>query len=91
MSDLNELIAEAELGEEARRFLDSDLGRCILGIAEQEIVKCEKELGRIDPKDIDGITRLQREIRLYENFPNWLVELLHNGENALSIYQQEKK
>ena len=91
MSDINALIAEAELGEEARKFLDSQLGKCVLGIAEQQVMLAEKALGKTDPDDKKKIVALQQRIELYEKFPTWLAELLHDGENAISIYKQEKQ
>lgn len=86
----NELIAEAELGEEARKFLDSDLGRCLLGMAEQEATLAEKALGKIDPKDEAGIVALQRKVQVAEWFEDWLRELVDRGNAALEIFKQQK-
>ena len=89
MNKLDELIAEAELGEESRNFLNGNLGKCILGIAEQQVRQAQIALGEVDPDDKKTIVSLQNEIKLGERFPSWLVELLKNGENAMSIYKQE--
>lgn len=82
-----ELIAAAEIGDEARRFIESDLGRCILGMAKQEVSAAEKALGKIDPKDTEGIIKLQRVVWLGEQFEQWLLELLDRGENALEVFK----
>ena len=88
---LDDLIAEAELGDEAKKFKESDLGRCILGIAEQEAMLSEKALGKIDPEDIDGIVKLQRQIQVAEWFQQWLDELIDKGESALEVWKEQEK
>ena len=90
MSDnLDHLIAAAELGEESRKFLESDLGRCILGMAAQEASIAEKKLSTVDPTDSKTITALQNEVWRANSFEQWLVELLDEGEAAMNVFKQQ--
>lgn len=88
MTDYGELIAEAELGDAAKKFIESDLGKCLVGMAAQEVMSAEKALGKIDPKDESGIVKLQNSVWLGEHFQQWLVELIDNGESAIEVFKQ---
>ena len=88
--DIEGLLAEAQIGDEVRKFLASDAGRTLLGIAQQEATAAEKALGRVNPEDAKEIIRLQRVIWNAENFESWLMELISNGDNALNIYRQQR-
>jgi hypothetical protein len=86
----DELVAAAELGDEAKRFLESDLGRCILGMAEQEVQLAQAALAEVDPTDTEGIRKLQNHAKLYRQFNDWLKELLDKGEAALQAFIQQR-
>lgn len=87
-----ELIAAAEIGQEAKLFMESDLGKVILGIAEQEIALAQEALEEISPTDAEGIRQLQSQAKMGRNFVQWLQELFNKGENALDVFiQQERK
>lgn len=90
-TDTNELIAAAEIGDQARAFLESELGKCILGMAEQEVLAAQEQLGTISPVDEKGITALQNKIFRAKSFEAWLQELLADGENALSVFRQTQE
>ena len=83
----DELIAEAELGEEARSFLESDLGKCILGMAKQEVALAQEALETVSPLDSESIMELQQRAKLYRNFEQWLNELLDKGQTALEVFR----
>ena len=84
------LIAEAELGEEARKFWESDVGRALKGMAEQEARSAEIALGKINPKDEAGIVALQRRIQCAEWFHEWITELISRGDDAITTFIQQK-
>jgi hypothetical protein len=86
----DELIAEAELGDEAKRFLESDLWRCLNGMAEQEVAIAREALESVDPTDAAKIRELQNHAKLFRTFETWVKELLHRGNNALEIFKQER-
>ena len=86
-----ELIAEAEIGEEARAFLQSELGRCLVGMAQQDAEEAREALATVDPTDIPNIRRLQNQALLGRRFEQYLAELVQRGNNALAIFKQQRE
>lgn len=89
MSDA--LIAAAEIGEEARLFLESDLGKYIIGVSRQEAQLALEKLAEIDPSQVEEVRKTQNEVRIAKMFEQWLVEALHDGEQAMLIFKQQKE
>jgi hypothetical protein len=87
---LDGLSAEIEVGEEAKRFLESDLGRCIVGIVDQRITDAHTQLEEINPEDTTGVLRLQESIKLSRDFTQWLNQLVTDGEQALLTWAQHR-
>lgn len=87
----DELIAVAEIGEEARNFLKSDLCRTMLGLADQQITLAQEALEGADCTDSEAIRKLQNEARLGRQFSAWLNDLVQDGDNAMQIFQQQKE
>ena len=85
----DELIAAAELGDEARRFLESDLGKCLLGMAQQEVMLAQEALETVSPYDQEAVRALQNQAKLGRHFEQWLLELLDKGESALEVFKQQ--
>lgn len=76
------LFAEAMLGEEAIRFLDSDLGRVLRGYAEQEREAAKEELLRTPSWRKRKIDRLQQRAAVADQFLAFIREALMRGEVA---------
>lgn len=91
MTPADELIAEAEIGEEARKFLEGDLGKCLLGMAQQEIAVAQEKLEIVDPKDEKSITALQNHAKVGRWFEQWLMELVDRGNAAMQVYKQSQE
>lgn len=87
----DELIAEALIGDEAKRFLESDLGQVILGMAQQEVDAAVEKLKAVDPTDAKVIREIQNEVWRAEQFKGWLTELFHKGEAALQAFKQQSE
>ena len=89
----DELLAEAEIGDAARNFLESDLGRCILGIAEQEAEGALLKMSDViatDPGNTKAIVSLNNEAILNRMFKTRLLELFHKGEQAIGVWRHEQ-
>lgn len=76
------LFAQAMMGEEAIRFLDSDLGRVLRGMAKQRIERAKDELLRTPAWRKRKIQDLQNQARMGQMFLGYLAELLRDGEVA---------
>ncbi len=85
------LIAEAELGEDARAFVQSELGQTIIGLARQDSMDALRELAKVDPTDAAKVAELQRKAAFGERFEQYLAELVQRGNNALALFQQERQ
>jgi hypothetical protein len=88
MDDL--LYAEAILGKDAEEFMASDVGRYLLGRAEQEADEANDKLKRISPWRRRRITELQNEIWRAESVKGWLIEIIRAGEAAEHALEQQE-
>lgn len=88
MSD--ELIAEAEIGEEARKFLESDLGKVLVGFAEQEVLSAQIALETVSPNDANAVQSLQFQAKFGRSFKGWLGELVSRGNAAMEAFKQQR-
>jgi hypothetical protein len=86
----DELAAEAILGDEAKRFLNGDLGKYMRGVAEQDIQEAILELEDVDSRDDKKVRDIQNKIWRARNFVGYLEELVQRGEEALRVYQQQQ-
>lgn len=85
MTDLDVTMAEAILGRDAEDFFASDLGRYMLGRAEQEEVAAIEEMIACDVNDAEHMERLQNIIWRSRVFKDWLAELVTNGKQAEAV------
>lgn len=86
-----ELEAEALLGDEAKRFLEGDLGKVLKGIADQEVKKALIEFEEVDLTNEKKVRDLQNRIWRASRFTGWLEELVERGDEALRALQQQKQ
>ena len=87
----DELIAAAEIGDEALRFVESDLGKTMLGMADQDILLAQQKLLDVDPDDSRRIREIQNDARVALMFKSWLVELIDKGNAALEVFKHEQE
>lgn len=87
MSD--ELFAEAMIGRDAEEFIRSDIGRYIIGCAEQEAQDALDQLKRVYPWRRRKITELQNKIWRAESIQSWLAELVIKGQQAIQQLDEE--
>lgn len=83
-----ECYAQAMLGEEVERFLSSDLGRVMKGMADQEIEIAKKTLLDADPLTPEGqkiIRDAQFKAAVANQFLGFIQEISNASEGA---YQQ---
>lgn len=92
MTDFTEydatLFAQVDLGEKTREFLATDIGRYLVGCAEQQITSCSQDLLNVNPNNTDKISEIQSKARTASNFIVWVNEAIDMGDSA---YQQIKQ
>ena len=79
------LKAEVLIGDDAKTFIESELGRTILGMAEQDVERALVVLDGADPADTKAMAIIQNRIWRARSFKAWLIELINNGEQALEV------
>lgn len=76
------LLAEVELGLDVEKFLESKVGRYLVGRALYEAEAATEQLKTADPEDAKQIRRLQNEIYRSNQVVEWLKEAMLAGRNA---------
>lgn len=84
-------IAAAEIGEEAKKFMESELGQVILGMAKQDALLAMEALAEVDPTSVEKIRVLQNTVYLSNTFEQWLKELISKGDNAIDTFRQQQE
>lgn len=80
---MNEVLwAEAVLGKDAEDFLKSELGRYLLGRAEQEERDAIDKLATVSSWRRNRIRELQAHIWRARSVRGWLLELIQSGKQA---------
>ena len=80
-------MALTDMGEASREFIESDLGKCLMGMADQEVQRAVLEFKDADLTDISKVRALQDRVRAGTWFKEWLIELVQRGEEALSAFR----
>lgn len=92
MTDSTEALqAAAIIGDEARRFMESELGRTICGLAEHEAADALDELIKADPADLAKVRAVQLKAAMGVNFKAWLIDLINDGEESLAVLKQQRQ
>jgi hypothetical protein len=87
--NVDEVVAEALIGDEAKKFVESDLGRCVLGMAKQDLDEAKEKL--IDATEEKEQEELRLKAMLARRFPDYLSELITRGEQALEVWKHESQ
>jgi len=85
------LLAEVHLGEDAAQFIKSDLGRYMVGRANQEIADAVEELKHCFWWRGNRIKYLQNQIKVAEMAKLWLIECLNAGRMALQTLEAQQQ
>lgn len=76
------LAVEFDMGEQAEEFVNSDLGRYMLGCAKQDLAEAHVKLSKTLPFRWRRVQALQNDIRVAENFMLYLRDLIIRGRAA---------
>lgn len=91
MPDTEELlVAQAILGHDAAEFLASDLGRYLLGRAEQDEREALEKLATVAWWRRRRILALQNQVYRARSVRSWLAELVIDGQQAESVLEDRE-
>lgn len=85
------LFKDFAMGEQAREFLDSDLGRLIRGFAIQEMKEADIELREVDPTNAALICQLQIKAARASQFLRFIQEAIQSGDQASEALIQNQE
>jgi hypothetical protein len=88
MSEKQALYATAILGKDAEQFIHSDLGRAMIGFAEQDVAEATEKLKKMIPWPARRVLKVQSEIAVAESFTAYLSELYTRGQQALQQLEE---
>jgi hypothetical protein len=80
--------AEILIGDDAEQFFDSELGRTVLGMAEQDLLAAAHAFDGVSLTDQEKLIELKVEVRVAKRFKSYLKELMDRGREALASSQQ---
>ena len=82
------LVAEVDLGRQAKDFIHSDLGRHLVGCLNQECILAQEELAKVWPWRRNRIRVLQNRIWRSQFMLSWLRDLILSGKSADGALQE---
>jgi hypothetical protein len=87
--DVDALKAEAILGKDAEEFIQSELGRYIVGRVDQEREEAVQKLTKTFSWRRDRIRELQNQIWRCDTFKSWLADMVIRGKAAIDLLEQD--
>lgn len=88
--DNRETLKTVDFGFEVQAFLESNLGRYLIGRAEGQIEEAVEKLKYVDPENATQIRALQHLIHVAEDIQYWLAEAVQAGLNAQREFIEER-
>lgn len=82
------LLAEGVLGKDAEQWLNTELGKTVLGLAEMEAQEALEELKTVKPWRWLRIRELQNMVWLADHFQSYLTQLIIRGRQAIHTMEQ---
>jgi len=87
---MDDLAETAELGEEARAFLNGNLYARLAGLANEQRQAAVEALEDVDPFDHKKVSALQEQARFGRAFEGWLRQIVAEGDAAIDQYRRSK-
>lgn len=80
--DIRQTQDTIDFGMEVEAFVQSRLGRYLIGRADEEAADALEALKHVDPEDAKAIRELQNRIYRVESINYWLADAVTAGLNA---------
>ena len=84
------IIHTAVFGKVVENFLNTELGKYLVGRAEREVEEAIDQLKSVAPWRRRRITELQNEIKNGERFQAWLADAIIEGQQALKTIEGDE-
>ena len=83
------VVRTATLGKQVEDFLNTDIGKYLIGRAEEESQQALDKLKVVSPWRRTRIRDLQAQVWRAESFQQWLGNAIVEGQHALEMLQDE--
>jgi hypothetical protein len=84
------LLAEIYIGESAKAFVESEIGRYLIGRANEEIAAATETLTKVLPWRRKRINQLQNQIYRAKSIKQWLVECINSADVAFQELDRKR-
>lgn len=84
------LLSVMDIGDQAEKFIGSELGQVMLSCAREEARAAMDKLKDCSPFDSKAIREHQAAIWRSESFEGWLRDLVVRGREAYNTYRERK-
>lgn len=74
--------AQVIIGKDAEDFVESELGRTVLGMAKQDLEAAVLAFDKADISDPSKLLDLKVDLRVARRFEQYLIELIQRGREA---------
>lgn len=81
-NDKQIMHAQMAVGNSFKEFCESDVGRYLIGRAEQEEISVLREMAKTNPVDEIAIIQLQERAKHLSGFVGWIEQVINEGEAA---------
>jgi hypothetical protein len=85
IEDKELLIQRAVFGQEVEQFLSSYIGKYLLARAQEQVEVAQRAFRDVDVTDVARLTVLQNRINVASSIPDWLVDAINDGAQALQL------
>lgn len=85
--DVQSYNIQAEIGQQAEMFWDSDIGKYVLDRAKKETDAAVVKYKDVDPEDAKAVRKLQNEVDRPARAITWLRDAIIEGQGALHVIQ----
>lgn len=79
---IRQALSIVELGLDAKKFLESNVGQYIISQAQSEVDEASRKLRAVEPTSVGEIINLQIEARVAERAVLWLAEAIMRGQKT---------
>jgi hypothetical protein len=80
----------ATFGRQVEMFLETDIGKYLVGCASRESDEAVALLKSCDPMDPSAVVAAQMRAKVADNFVAWLGDAIAAGESAKIALEQEQ-
>lgn len=88
-TDEHVMAEQIYLGAEVERFLASPIGKYMVDAIESRRERAINDFSTVVPTDAGAVMRVQMELRMADQFQQWLADILIAAQEAARLVEQQ--